>query len=85
MFLEGEAPSMRLTPLVYVPGSGTMIWENSCASGSAAVGTALGKRSGARVRLELEEPGGVLRIESGGRRGETVLTGRTRLIGEEII
>ena len=85
MFLEGEAPRMRLTPLVYVPGSGTMIWENSCASGSAAVGTALGKRSGARVRLELEEPGGVLRIESGGRRGETVLTGRTRLIGEEII
>ena len=85
MFLEGEAPRMRLTPLVYVPGSGTMIWENSCASGSAAVGTALGKRNGGRVRLELEEPGGVLRIESGGPRGETVLTGQTRLVGEEII
>ena len=85
MFLEGEAPRMRLTPLVYVPGSGTMIWENSCASGSAAVGTALGKRNDGRVRLELEEPGGVLRIESGGPRGETVLTGQTRLVGEEII
>ena len=85
MFLEGEAPRLRLTPLVYVPGSGTMVWENSCASGSAAVGTALGEKSGARVRLELEEPGGVLSVESGGLRGETVLSGRTRLIAEEIV
>ncbi len=85
MFLEGEAPKMRLTPLVFVPGSGTMVWENSCASGSAAVGTALFEQNGAPVSLELEEPGGVLRIESGGLRGETVLSGRTRLIQEEIV
>ena len=85
MFLEGEAPLLRLTPLVCVPGSGTMVWENSCASGSAAVGTALGERRGARVKLMLEEPGGVLEVESGGLRGETVLTGRTRLVGEEIV
>lgn len=85
MFLEGTAPRMRLTPLVYVPGSGTMVWENSCASGSAAVGTALAERSGARVALELEEPGGVLSVESRGRRGETWLTGQTRLLDEETI
>ena len=85
MFLEGEAPRLRLTPLVYVPGSGTMIWENSCASGSAAVGTALCEQSGARVALELEEPGGVLGIESGGLSGETYLTGCTRLIGEKVV
>lgn len=85
MFLEGAAPRMRLTPLVYVPGSGTMIWENSCASGSAAVGTALAEKSGARVRLELEEPGGVLEIRSGGVRGETWLSGRTKQIAAECI
>ena len=85
LFLEGDAPKMRLTPLVYVPGSGTMIWESSCASGSAAVGTALSERSGARVCLDLEEPGGVLRVESGGMRGETFLAGRTRLVKEEIV
>ena len=85
MFLEGNAPRMRLAPLVYVPGSGTMIWENSCASGSTAVGTALAEKSGARVRLELEEPGGVLGIESGGLRGETWLSGQTRLIDEMIL
>ena len=83
MFLEGTAPELRLTPLVFVPGSGTMIWENSCASGSAAVAVALAERRGAPVRLELTEPGGVLCAESGGLRGETTLTGQTRLTAEE--
>lgn len=27
-----------LTPLVYVPEAGTLVWENSCASGTSAVG-----------------------------------------------
>ena len=62
-----------------------MVWENSCASGSAAIGAAMAEREGGRVELTLEEPGGVLRIESGGLRGETRLSGRTRLIGEEIV
>ncbi|MBR0207427.1 MAG: hypothetical protein IJQ43_00855 [Oscillospiraceae bacterium] len=85
MFLEGEAPRMRLTPLVYVHKSGTMIWERSCASGSAAVAAALSERSGAAAALILEEPGGVLKVESGGPRGETILSGRTRFMGEEIL
>lgn len=82
MFLEGEAPRLRLTPLVFVPESGTMCWENSCASGSAAVAAALAERGGAPVRAELEEPGGVLAVESAGLRGETRLSGRTRLVGQ---
>ena len=32
-----------------------------------------------------KEPGGVLRVESGGMRGETFLAGRTRLVKEEIV
>ena len=90
MFLEGEAPRLRLTPLVFVPESGTMCWENSCASGSAAVAAsgsaavaaAMAGRSGSPVCLELEEPGGVLAVKSEGLRGETWLSGRTRLVGE---
>jgi len=74
MFLEGAA----LTPLVYVPGSGTVFWENSCASGSAAVGMALAARSGAGGELALRQPGGVLRVVSDGA-GETWLHGTTRL------
>ena len=85
MFLEGTAPRLRLTPLVFVPGSGTMFWESSCASGSAAVGEYLSAAAGGPVSLELEEPGGVLFVESDGRHGETWILGRTRLIGTETV
>ena len=82
MFLEGESAQRRLTPLVYVPGSRTLFWESSCASGSAAAGMLLARQSGERTELELIEPGGVLRVESDPRKGETRLFGRTRLRGE---
>lgn len=82
MFLEGESAQRRLTPLVYVPGSRTLFWESSCASGSAAAGMLLARQSGERTELELEEPGGVLRVESDPQKGETRLFGRTRLRGE---
>ena len=80
MFLERTAAECRLTPLVYVPGSGTVFWENSCASGSSAVGMALAAKTGTPVRLELTEPGGRLRVESDPEKGETWLWGRTRLL-----
>ncbi len=82
MFLEEDA----LTPLVYVPGSGTVFWENSCASGSAAVGMALAARNGEAAELSLSEPGGILRVASDPRSGETWLFGQVRLTetyGEE--
>lgn len=82
MFLEGESAQRRLTPLVYVPGSRTLFWESSCASGSAAAGMLLARQSGERTELELIEPGGVLRVESDPQKGETRLFGRTRLRGE---
>ena len=82
MFLEGERAQRRLTPLVYVPGSRTLFWESSCASGSAAAGMLLARQSGERTELELEEPGGILRVESDPQKGETRLFGRTRLRGE---
>ena len=42
MFLSLE--KRKLTPLVYVPAAGTMVWENSCASGTTAVGAWLASR-----------------------------------------
>ena len=78
MFLGGGTP-LALTPLVFVPESGTLFWENSCASGSAAVGAYLAARAGSAVRLELREPGGTLEVESEPG-GETWIRGRTRLI-----
>ena len=82
MFLEQAEGRRRLTPLVYIPGSGTEFWENSCASGSSAVGMLLAARQNAPVGLTLTEPGGTLRVESDPG-GETWLSGRTRLLREE--
>ena len=80
MFLEGDGPELKLTPLVYVPGSATMVWESSCASGSAAVGMALAREKGGPVSLTLLEPGGSLCVESDPATGETWLTGTTQLL-----
>ncbi len=77
MFLAGD----RLTPLVYVPGSNTVFWENSCASGSAGVGIWMADKTKAPVSLALREPGGILHVESKPG-GDTWLSGHTRLVCE---
>ena len=81
LFLEASGEGLRLTPLVFVPGSDTLFWENSCASGSAAVGMLLAERSGRTVSITLEEPGGTLRVRSVPA-GETWLFGKTELSGQ---
>jgi hypothetical protein len=73
--------SLSLTPLVYIPVSDTLFWENSCASGSAAAGMVLAARAGGPVSLSLDEPGGTHRVESDPA-GETLLQGRTKRIAE---
>lgn len=80
MFLERDAQVTRLTPLVYVPVSNTLFWENACASGSSAVGMTLAQKRNAPVCLELCQPGGTLRVESDPK-GDTLLFGTTKYIG----
>lgn len=77
MFLDGglDEESCRMTPLVYVPGSSTVFWEHSCASGSSAVGMYAARRQGAAIDLLLVEPGGTLRVTSDSQTGETWLFG----------
>ena len=73
MLYEGE----RLTPLVYVPAINTLFWENSCASGTAAIGAWLQKKQGGRIEASFSQPAGVLRVVAD---GETlVLQGSVRL------
>ena len=55
----------RLKPLVYVPAADTLVWESSCASGTAAVGAYLFKTKKAPQDITLDEPGGKLRITAG--------------------
>ena len=86
MFLQrtednGAMQEYRLTPLVCVPGSSTVFWENSCASGSSAAGMYLVRQAGGAVKVRFREPGGCLTVESSGLEGVTRLFGQVRLTG----
>lgn len=78
MFLEGEAPMLRMAPLVYVAEGNTTYWENSCASGTAAVAMYLAHKAGGAVDITVEEPGGTLRVTSDPARDATWLYGHVR-------
>lgn len=73
MYLDRE--HSVLTPLVYVPGAGTMFWESACGSGSTAVGCWMAREQNRNVRLSLRQPGGELTI-SADPSGHAVLGGR---------
>ena len=74
MFLDRDAGT--LAPLVYVPAADTLFWENSCASGTAAVGAWLFTETGTG-RIALRQPGGTLTAEAAD--GCLRLTGTVRL------
>ena len=76
MLLDDAA--QRLTPLVYVPGADTLYWENSCASGTAAVGAYLAAREGRAVSRTLAEPAGALGVTAAPE-GAPLLRGRVLL------
>ena len=82
MFRDVDAG--RLTPLVYVPAAGTLVWERSCASGTAAVGAYLAAERGGRVDLALRQPGGTLEIEARPD-GSLFLSGTVRTVARRVI
>lgn len=77
MFLSGEVPELKLLPLVYIPKSGTVFWENSCGSGSSACGIYMAEKEKNDIKLSLQQPGGVLLVESRFH-GNTIMTGSVR-------
>ena len=82
LFLEGEGSERRMTPLVFIPGSNTVFWENSCASGSAAIGMYLASSGAVSGEVSLLEPGGTLTVASDALTGETRLRGWVRLAAD---
>lgn len=82
MFLGPGTTERDMEPLVFVPGSDTVVWERSCASGSSAVGMLLAQRRGGPVSVRLREPGGTLVVESDPAEPSTWLYGSVRLVGE---
>ena len=82
MFLNETEGTMK--PLVYVPAAGTLVWENSCASGTTASGAFLAQQqSGHGVRrdfrISLKQPGGSLSIRAE-KDGKLFLGGTVRLL-----
>ena len=63
MFLNGD----RLTPVVYVPSAGTLVYESSCGSGTLAAAWFLEQeRTGGSTQIEkqyiFKEPGGDITV-----------------------
>ena len=75
-----------MRPLVYVRGSGTLVWETACGSGTAAVGALEAWRRGSgTAAARVAQPGGTLVAEASAEQGtvtEVRITGKVR-IGEE--
>lgn len=74
-----------MRPLVCVPGSGTMVWEHGCGSGTAALAVLAALRGGCDSAVSVRQPGGVLRAEARLNRGRVerlLLTGEVRLVSE---
>ena len=61
-FMFWDEKKSSLKPLVYVPNADTLFWENSCASGTAALGKYLSEKYNKLIDIDINEPGGVLHI-----------------------
>lgn len=64
MFIDKDCT--HLTPLVYVPAADTLYWENSCASGTAALGEYLLSKNAEVLPITVIQPGGKLKIINDG-------------------
>lgn len=59
-----ELGSLKMIPVVYVTSTGTLYWENSCGSGSAAVAVAMAQRQDHSIEAVLKEPGGTISVKA---------------------
>ena len=80
MFCYASGQSM--SPFVYVPSVKTAVWENSCASGTSAVGIYTAQRENKPVTLSIRQPGGTLSV-SASPDSAPLLTGHVRFSGEK--
>lgn len=86
--LQWSGRTRYMLPLVFVRGSGSLVWEHGCGSGSAAVGAAEAFRSGEDKTVSVSQPGGTIcakaRVENGAVT-EVTITGQVRFGAENTI
>lgn len=83
LFVQGD----DMTPAVYVEKTGSLFWESSCGSGTAACAATRCARLGRDCEVRLKQPGGILGarawLDSGGIFAE--LFGPVTIGGSEIM
>ncbi len=86
--IQWDRAGQYMLPLVFVRGSGSLVWEHGCGSGSAAVGAAEALRNGAgETETGVKQPGGTIRVTAAAENGKILsvkISGRVKL-GEETI
>jgi len=89
LFVSGlDGGGLEMAPLLYVPQSGTLVWENGCGSGSAAVGAYLAWQAGQRVVADIAQPGGSIRVAADCTDGavkKLEITGSVRILNHGLI
>ena len=73
---DSQLGMFTISPLVFVPGSDTVVWEHGCATGSTAIGRYRYSLSGKNSSTEIKQPGGIIRVDAGD--GQVFLTGQVR-------
>lgn len=63
VLLYDESAS-SIVPLVYVPATGTAVWERSCGSGTAALGCWQAHVTGAPFFAPISQPGGIITVST---------------------
>ena len=87
--IQWDRTRQYMRPLVFVRGSGSLVWEHGCGSGSAAVGAAEALRNGpGETETEVKQPGGTIRVSAAAGNGQILsvkISGRVKLGKETII
>jgi diaminopimelate epimerase len=77
--------TLAMTPLVYVSGTKSSVWEHGCASGTASAGAYLAVQSGKDTDAEISQPGGKIRVRAvltGMKCSSLSITGKVKLLGK---
>lgn len=53
----------RIKPCVYVPGTGSLVFERGCGSGTLALGLHISNQKKESMELNVKQPGGTIKVE----------------------
>lgn len=82
-----EEKEYRITPLVYVKSTDSLIWERGCGSGTAAIGAYLAHKAQQSINAPIAQPGGDIVVKVGYSSGSITtltITGKVKIAARGI-